>query len=181
MVEMCERKKVDTVIMLPLNIPAYRLIVSAILIWILSMRIPIRVYEWITDNHENTEELKMKWTTWMLLGAIASAYPDDFKKDKTYLFGIVIIALTLQLMCEFNISFFVYFIGMVALTQKFYPHAVRTIATLITLFYFSMYHNDKNHHRCGLKVTIRHMLFGCVGVVVGVLSGLILRHAENQY
>lgn len=172
------KKKVDTVIMHPLNISAYRFIVSAILIWILSMRIPIRVYEWIIDKHENTEELKMKLTTWMLLGAIASAYPDDSKRDKTYLFGIVTVALTLQVMCEFNIPFFVYFIGMILLTQKCYPHAVRTVATLMTLFYFSMYHNDNNHHRCSFKVTIRHVLFGCVGVFVGLLSELMLRHAD---
>ena len=164
--------------MSPLNIPAYRFIISAIIIWILSFRIPLRIYEWITDKYENTEDLKMKWTTWMLLGAIASASPDDFKKDKTYLFGIVIIALTLQLMCEFNIPFFVYYIGMIVLTQKCYPHAVRTVATLMALFYFSMYHNDKNQQQCRFKVTIRHLLFGCVGVLVGMLSELILRHAD---
>ena len=164
--------------MLPLNIPAYRFIVSAILIWMLSMRLPIRLYEWITDKHENTEELKMKWTTWMLLGAIASAYPDDFKRDKTYLFGIVTVALTLQVMCEFNLPFFAYFIGMIVLTQKCCPHAVRMVATLMTLFYFSMYHVDNNHHRCRFKVTIRHVLFGCVGVIVGMMSEFILRHAD---
>lgn len=164
--------------MLPLNIPAYRLIVSAMLIWILSMRIPIHVYEWITDKHESTERLNVKWTTWMLLGAIASAYPDDFKRHKTYLYGIVTVALTLQLMCDFNIPFFVYFIGMILLTQKYCPRAVRTIATLMTVFYFSMYHDDRGHQRCRFEVTFHHLLFGCVGVLVGILSELMLRHVD---
>ena len=160
------------------NVSAYRYVVAALVVWVIATLVPVgRQPDWLVDRDEDVGEASIKQTTWMLLGAIASASSDGLDADREYLLGLIVVAVTLEIACVLRVPFLGVFVGTTALAQTFAPSLLRPIASLMPFFYFAMYYRDT---RCRWKEAFDHVLFGCVGIGVGMVSKAALGYADRK-